>query len=503
MVSKNRMQFLATALLLQSLSDSKAMEQVAKSRSAYSCGAKTAGFVLGYKLIIEAVLYRQIELMVTFPEILHLQLDEALCRWWLDAEERSARRFLRIVQDDGLDSTPVVKFINDLLLRVHRTGVDWEKFAEVSAEVSSFAQMVLSMAEHCQVTSTRRDGSGLLFDFDRVSRLCGAEFLYDLLYDDHFRMLSDAFDYTSNESLKWEEGGFLDDLDMGGIQTSKDVIPTRPHRLKDLHRFAIPGINTALVTAMSELTNQELVIRGDENSLLPASDLFGDWSEEFQVDRWPSLRYGLEFREGPPQKKLEEIMLRKTSTPDPREQLEVLLGKGAFLANSQGTRAAYHFRVLIEGLAQVETGDAPLELLQIEHLGEPDEPHPPVSVAVRVGQDWHVFYYIDAVGRMTSGIWQFLDGFGDRVRKTKIQGVSTDFLLGLCDRPFQYVSRQWKSQKDLNSHLRGVIPEFLASLLLTRLGFSQLEPPSPRKGRSANWTVSGTGKRLMVVSARS
>ena len=474
---KPRMEFFAITLLLKALTDSKAVDRLENVRADNSHGPRAVGLLLGYRLIIEAALYRQIELMVTFPEILHLQSDDDLHRWWFNADEKNARRFLHFAQRDSQESTSVAKYINDLLLRVVRTGINWEKLAEVSADVSCFARMVLSLGEYCQVTLVRRGGSNLLVDFGRASRLRGAEFLYDLVYDDHDRTLSHAFDYTSNRSLKWEEGSFLEDVGIDRIETSRDILETRPLRLKGSHELAVLGINAALATAVSELTNQERVISGDEISLLRATDLFGGLCEEFQAGRWPSLQYGLVFREEPSLITLEAIMSRETSTPDPREHLKALLGKDAFLSNSQGTRAAYHLRVLIEGLANVEPADTSIELLQIEHVGEPDDPHPPVSVAVRLGQDWHVFYYIDAVGRMTSWIWPFLEGFGDRVHMPKIEGVSTDFLLGLCDRPFQYVSRQWKSQKDLNSDLRGVIPELLANLLLTRLGFFPIRPP--------------------------
>ena len=474
---KPRMEFFAITLLLKALTDSKAVDRLENVRADNSHGPRAVGLLLGYRLIIESALYRQIELMVTFPEILHLQSDDDLRRWWLNADEKNARRFLHVARKDSQKSTSVAKYINDLLLRVVRTGIDWEKFAEVSADVSCFARMVLSLGEYCQVTLARRDGSDLLVNFDLVSRLRGAEFLYDLVYDDHDSTLSHAFDYTSNGSLKWEEGSFLEDVGIGRIETSRDIVETRPLRLKGSHELAVLGINAALATAVSELMNQERVINGDDNSLLRATDLFGGLYEEFQAGRWPSLQYGLVFPDAPLQKTLEEIMSRETSTPDPRELMRSLLGKDAFLANSWGTRAAYHLRVLIEGLAKVEPAGTPMELLQIDHSGEPDELHPPVSLAVRVGQDWHVFYYIDAVGRMTSWVWPFLDGFGDRVRITKIKGVSADFLLGLCDRPFQYVSRQWKSQKDLNSELRGVIPELLANLLLIRLGFFPIRPP--------------------------
>ena len=282
-----RMQFFAIALLLKALSDSKAVDRLGNVRSDNSRGPRAVGLLLGYRLVIEAALYRQIELMVTFPEILHLQLDDDLCRWWLGADERSARRFLRIAQDGAPNSTAVAKYINDLLLRVIRTGVDWEKFAEVSAEVSSFAGMVVSMAENCRVTLLSGGDPEPHDSLDRSSRLCAAEYLHDLVYDDHDRTLSQAFDYTRNESLKWEEGSFLEDLDMDLIQTSKDVIETRPLRLKGMQELASLGINIALEVAVSALTDQELSVGGDASDLLPESELFGDLSVEFQVGRWP------------------------------------------------------------------------------------------------------------------------------------------------------------------------------------------------------------------------
>ncbi len=188
------------------------------------------------------------------------------------------------------------------------------------------------------------------------------------------------------------------------------------------------------------------------------------------------MRYGLDLPNQVPKTELEKIMLRDDSPSDVQERLKSLLGNNGFLVSGTGNDAEFHFRVLIEGLAKAGTKETPIDVLQIEHAGQPDDPHPPVSLAVRVGSDWQVFYYIDAVGRMKSRIWSFLAGMGDRVAITPIKGVKTGFLLSLCDRPFQYVSRQWKSQKDLNSHLRGVIPELLASLLLVRLGYFPVRP---------------------------
>ena len=108
----------------------------------------------------------------------------------------------------------------------------------------------------------------------------------------------------------------------------------------------------------------------------------------------------------------------------------------------------------------------PVQVLQIDHAGQPEDPHPPVSLAIRIENEWHVFYGIDAVGRMKSPVWSLLSSLDGQVEVKPIQGIRTGFLLSLCDRAFQYVSRQLEVQKDLNSHLRGTIPELLAALFL-------------------------------------
>ena len=204
--------------------------------------------------------------------------------------------------------------------------------------------------------------------------------------------------------------------------------------------------------------------------------------DEFEVGRWPSMRYGLTFQNGLPEKELEQIMVDDTSPSDTREYLRTLLGDSAFLVSGMSSNAEFHFRVLIEGLAKTEPTDKQVEVLRIEHASSSDEAHPPVSLAVRVGREWHVFYYIDAVGRMKSWVWPFLDGLGERVKITRIPGVNTEFLLCLCDRAFQYVTRQWKSQKDLNTHLRGIIPELLAALLLANSNYFPVRPSLEIKG---------------------
>ncbi len=478
----SRVRFFAMALPLRALGDSEAIERLSEAYYSYPDKRRATGLLLGYKLIMVSILYRQIDLIVTCPEILHLQVDDVLYRWWSESESKSARRLRDITEVNAPKSTLVANYINDLLLRVDRTGNRLKEFSEACAEVSSFAQLMLSIARKCRLSIMPGTDPYPRQDIDLALRLCGAEYLYDLLYDKRDHTLDDAFDYIRDGSVEWVEGSFLEGLGEPAVETSRDVIGTIPRRLSFLPQLWRLGNNAALAIAIQGMTGKLRGVLKDVTSLPPAGKLFGDMLEEFQVGRWPSMRYGLTFQKGSPERELEEIVAHETSPPDTREYLRTLLGDSAYLVSGMSSSAEFHFRVLIEGLAQAKPDDTPVEVLQIEHASPNNEAHPPVSLAVRVGRDWHVFYYIDAIGRMKSRVWPFLDGLGERVKVTRIAGVSTEYLLYLCDRAFQYVTRQWKAQKDLNGHLRGTIPELLAALLLANSNHFPVRPSFQLKG---------------------
>ena len=478
----NRIRFFAIALPLRALSDSQAMERLSEMYSSYSDKRKATGLLLGYKLIMESILYRQIDLVVTCPEVLQLQVDEELYRWWSELEGKSARRFKDITEVNAPKSTLVANYINELLLQVDRTGNRLKEFTEACAEVLFFAEVVLSMARNCHLSENRGDDSDSEQDIDLALRLCGAEYLYDLLYDKGDFTLSDAFDYVDSESVEWVEGSILEGLGQPAVETSRDIIGAKPHHHRSLPMTWRLGINAALAIVMQGMTGERRVAFRDDPSLLSAEELFGYMFDEFQVGRWPSMRYGLTFQKGLPEQELEEMMTHEVSPSDTREFLRTLLGDSAFLVSGMSSNAEFHFRVLIEGLVKAEPTGTQIDVLQMEHAGSADQAHPPVSLAVRVGHDWHVFYYIDAIGRMKSWVWPFLDGLGKRVTITRISGVDTEYLLRLCDRAFQYVASQWKTQKDLNGNLRGVIPELLAALLLANSNYIPVRPSLEIKG---------------------
>ena len=220
---------------------------------------------------------------------------------------------------------------------------------------------------------------------------------------------------------------------------------------------------------------KHVLYRERDESLIPDDELCGGLLKQFQPGSYPSQKYQLVLRSVLPEQKLETIMSCDSSPIEPRERLSDLLGDRAFLVSGLSSNADFHFQVLIEGLLASMSPDRKVEILRIDHSGVNDTPHPPISLAILVGGDWQVFYYIDAIGRMKSPVWSLLETFGNRINLTRIGNVDTNDLLRLCDRAFQYISGQLKAQKNLNGHLRGAIPELFAGLLLAKRGHHPVE----------------------------
>ena len=476
MIERLRMRFFALALLLRLLSDSSAIERLENKYASQSDGQNRVGVLLGYKLIVETALYKQTDLIATCPEILLLEVDHDLARWWSNTERKSTATFSVGMRGEVPKSAYVANYINDLMLRVVRCGNRWESFAEVSEFVHSFARAIELIRGGCSLSVSRFADSEPNVEIDHALRLCAAELLHDFLYDQHDFSLDDAYAYTYPNRLVWEEGSVIADLGFSELATSRDVVGTKPPEVRSPQKQAYLGINAALEVAIPRLGSVPQLTASTEGVLLAPRQIFGSMLAELQPGRWPCTRYALTMEAQPCDGELRAIMLNEAPALNPRQYLTDLFRDRAFLVSGISSNADLHFQVLIGGLLMVTSEDDLVEVLHIEHQAPPDEFHPPVSVAIRVRMDWHVFYKIDAVGRMKSPIWQLLDDFSDRIEVTRLKGIQSEHLLALCDRGFQYVSRQWKAQKDLNSDLRGAIPELLAAALLTRSGYFPVQP---------------------------
>ena len=468
-MNTHRMEFFALAFLLKAICDPESLHKLATVYEAQADGQKRVGLLLGYKLAIETLLYRHLEMIIQLPEILDLQLDEDLCRWWMNSEMKSRKDFKVVLGADTANSTLVANYINGLLVQVVQCGPRWGPFHLASEKVFSFAHTVLSMTESCWLTVRKGSNNYQEVDMDVALRLCGVDYLYGLFYVGDYYVVNRAYDYTRPESVKWEVGNILEDFEMFDMDTSKDVIGVRPPIRRHPPKYLASGIIVGVAMAMYKMDMQDRLVYGGEDELPSARELYGAMFDEFEQGLYPSVEYGLEIRNGFPREKLESIMQFDSSTKPPLERLIDLFGETAYLASSVSSNAEFHFEVLIRGALACGSERQEFEVLEIDHAGSPDERHPPVSLAIRIRSDWQVFYYIDAIGRMKSPLWSLLDHLG--IKPERIEGVSVQDLLRLCDRPFHYVNNRLKEQKDLNSSLRGEIPELLACLLLVHSGY--------------------------------
>lgn len=481
-VSTARMRFFAISWMLDALCGAEALDKLDRLRSSLRDRRRTTGLIKGYKLVVETMLYRQVELVVIFPDILRLQGDEALQLWWSNTDQKSAGRLKSFATSNAPDSVFVANHVNDLLLRMVRTGNKWEEFVDASAVVRSHAEMLLSLSEECRVDFLPEEDTDPVPDKRHVLRAGGAECLHDFLFDHGNTTLTAAWDYTNAATVEWLEPRTPVIHWMSNVETSKDTVSTIARRRRRADDFAVMGINAAIAIASGAPTSVDGAIAESARVAPPDEKLFGDLRREFRTGRWPSLKYGMSFDGALPENVIRSLMSFDKSTPDPRERLKDLLGDSAFLTGGASSSPELHFEALVRGLAE-SSEDGRVEVAKIVHKPEPIKhpshirdappelnPHPPISLAVRVGGDWHVFYALDAVGRMKSSVWRLLDDLSDRVEIEVIEHIGTSYLLGICDRAFQYVARQWKSELDLNADLRGSIPELLAGLWLVRSG---------------------------------
>ncbi len=465
-----RLQFFALAYLLKTFSDRDSIRRLEVIYKERSKPQKRNELLLGYKLAIETLLYRQLEMTIESPQILGLELDNDLYNWWRDSESRTRKEFNVVIREDTPNSTPIVNYIHDLLVQIVQCGTVWHRFTLAAKDVSQFSHTVLSLTEHYRINARRSNLEYQVQDIEQALRLCGAE----SLYDDFFAMDGDyinrAFDYTHPGLATWEDGNILEDFEMFELRTSRDVIGIRQTDRRSSSEHLAPGIYVGAAMALHRMGIVDRLIYCGEDQLPSENDLFGTMLEKFRKGHYPSVEYGLIERSEIPREKLEPLMLTISSAKDPLERLRDSFSNTAYLASSLSSNAEFHCEVLLRGILAMGSAAKEVDVLQIEHTGRPNEIHPPVSLAIRVRSDWQVFYNIDAAGRMGSPVWRILDRLG--ITPEKVEGVSTQQLLSLCDRPFQYVSTRLKKQKDLNSHLRGELPELLATLLLVYSGFN-------------------------------
>ena len=254
-VSTVRMRFFAISWMLHELCGAEALDRLDRLRSSLRDRRRTTGLIKGYKLVVETMLYRQIELVVIFPDILRLRGDEALQLWWSNTDQKSAGRLNSFVSSDAPNSVFVANHVNDLLLRMVRAGNRWDRFVDASMDVRSYAATLLLLAEDCQAVFLRDEVSEPVTDKRHVLRVGGAECLHDFVFDRGNTTLNDAWDYTNAATDEWLEPRTPVVHWMSEVETSKDTVSTIARRRRRADDFTVMGIDAAIAIASGAPTS--------------------------------------------------------------------------------------------------------------------------------------------------------------------------------------------------------------------------------------------------------
>ena len=184
-LDQDRMQFFSTSLLTKAVSCPDAMRGLKQLHDRCSDKSERDGLLLGYKLMVETLLFKELDLIITRPGILHLPYDKDLRYWWVGSEAKSSLTFRLSTDAETSYAVFVANRINDLILQVVRTGVSWDRLMECTEAVQSFAQSVLSIGKDLRLAHQGGVISEQNQEIDLAMRWCAAELLHDLIYDYH------------------------------------------------------------------------------------------------------------------------------------------------------------------------------------------------------------------------------------------------------------------------------------------------------------------------------
>ena len=330
-VAEARMRFFAISWMLDTLCGAHALDRLARLRSSLSDRRRETGLIKGYELVVETMLYRQIEFVVNVPDILRLQGDESLQLWWSNTDQKAPGRLKSFASSNAPDSVFVANHINDLLLRMVRSGNRWDRFVDASTIVRSYAATLLALAADCEVVFLHEEATDPVPDTRHVLRSGGVECLHDFVFEHPPTTLNAAWNYASAGVKEWLEPRTPAVHWMSDVETSRDSVATIAEGRRSVDDFTVIGIDAAIAIASGAPTRVDRAIAERDRVAPPEENLFGDLLREFQTGRWPSMRYGMSFNGELPQKAVRSLMSFEESSPDPRERLKDLLGDSAFL----------------------------------------------------------------------------------------------------------------------------------------------------------------------------
>ena len=491
---QERLRFFTDALVLSTLCKSSALESLSDMLAANQIRGQwwETHVLRGYKLVAETALYGLLERIIGHPNFLNMEEDSRLSQWWAFFQGDGGTSLNAAISDESSQLGQVAFRVDHILTRLRQSVRPWERFQDAAIEASVFADLLSEVGLSSTVTAF--DGNGGAPDIQTLLKVSAIERLDDYLEGHEMNM---AYHYVHregsirNDQPRWGAGiGSPEEA-----ETSRDYVP-RPFGMTQLPDDLGIGVLAAVVISLREFGfTIELSERADDvfpQSLTGTEELTSarEVLESAGALHYPSMSFGLK----PPQEIPAETICALGCQPvpaKPEDRLRVLLNGSTQLVGSQDYFDVHRFEVLVEGIAAVLPEDNPIDVLRIVHSDHPGATElvsigvsmPVPSVALGDHSAWWIFYGVYNLDRFVPAnraahevIEDILRKFEGRVRLEEISEVLTEDLVDLIDksalREENRQLREWVHRlKDMNSDLRGAIPEMLSGLLLARTGY--------------------------------
>ena len=480
-----RMELISNTMIIKSLCSPRAFERMLRVRDSAvpNTGIRANDLAIGFELMAQPALHGILDRVIRFPELLGIAGDELLLRWWSMVQGDDGTILSTAIDDEGTEIARIAGGIDGLITSFRRAGVSWDSLAEVGKEANMLADDLLEISRDCRISVL--SGVPDTSDAHRILQLTTLRHLRDYWIQGPE---SDIFRYCRGLVTRWEQISRPGDS-MFDIQSHRD--PMRQFPKIDAGDFEPGWLIGKLAAVTVSLQETDLWVEGlpDPGVLLRESaDLDQAWEKGNAIFRAVEERYPDECEfglEAPPT--LPSPILPSLTAPDSQasaaDSLASLLGRSALLIGSRDARSRLQIATIVLGLACNLQESRPIEIIRIFHCPESDG----VSLAVLMPADgmlsdasqWWVFhhaYRVRGTDASSSRDLAMLDetagNLGGSVRYRDLVAVPAQRLLDLCDtRQFQHLSEQVREQEKVASTIRGVFPELLSVLLLSKAGY--------------------------------
>lgn len=485
-IQSARLIFFADALVLKTLCNTEALDNLEAMRSSlgldHGSGSEHFAMMYGYKLVVATALYGLLEGVVMHPEFLGLEQDDRFQQSWVFMHNRQVIASGSAFTQPESDFAKVVTSIHGMMTQF-RIADNWDSTTKALCEATPISEVLwLSATEYTPVAFSNESNTPAI---NEALRMGAIERLDDYLEDDRFG-LTYEFLWMNREELDPAKSWRADEDPFSEIGTHLDPLPLLFPRKTAGPKWST-GITAGMSVSISQLVNEK-------QELCSATELFNELrasrvslkellSEEMG-STFPSQEFGLK---GFPAANAKDLIASRSSVPyiPSDERLRALVGKEPGIIVSSDPKGATDFPIVIEGMtSDLQQGDL-IEVLDIQHANPDSGDLTWFSLAIRAARfgyvsnfsKWWIFYKAHAVGPMVDSevilaerrIEETLHKFADHINRIKLTGIDTSVLLSLFEPPaWRYVLEQARTVHDVNSDLKGVLPELLATVLVAQ-----------------------------------